>query len=248
MNRRGRLLENGLFALALMPVGLIGCIADVEPQAPDAALPDASPNIDAPDQCPATEEMWDDIDLTTFEVIPALEELDLAAVTPAEPATYWELRFSSPGGSTDVIGSVGEKCADAADTAACISELDQLSTDSGFGTGCLPGYCFNYVVVNRGDTNTVIDTRQELIEFLGTIDAAVEAALVARASGFSWNPSDPSTAGVRAVDGGFDLLVLALISDCTPVRSDRFLIHVTTYGRDTVQRQQIYSVRCDVCI
>ncbi|GAB4530729.1 MAG: hypothetical protein Tsb0020_47180 [Haliangiales bacterium] len=242
------MLTNGLFALALMPIGLIGCTADVEPEEPGAALPDASPNIDAPDQCPAAEALWEDIDLATFEIIPAFEELDLAAVTPAEPATYWELRFASPGGSTDVLGSVGEKCADAADTAACTSEFDQLSTDSGFGTGCLPGYCFHYVVVNRGDTNTVIDTQQKLIDFLGTIDAAAEAALIAHANGYWWDPSKQSTADVRAADGGFDLLVLGLVSDCAPVRHDRFLLHIAADGAVAVQRQQVYSVVCDACI
>ncbi len=248
MKRRGHLLTNGLFALALMPIGLISCAGDGEPGAPDAALPDASPNVDARDECPATEPLWDDIDLETFEIIPVFEELDLAAVTPAEPATYWELRFASPGGSTEVIGSVGEKCADAADTAACTSEFDQLSTDAGFGTGCLPGYCSNYVVVNRGDTNTVIDTQQELIDFLGPIDAAAEAALVARASGYWWDSSQRSTADVRAVDDGFELLVLGLVSDCVPVRDDRFLLHIATDGAVTVQRQQIYSAVCGACI
>lgn len=227
------------------------------PQGPDAAI-DAAPPADAAPapECPEPEALWADVDLSKFQAIPALAEIDLGAVTPAEPATYWELRFAGLGDDYEVVASTGSLCAAAQDQAACEAEFRALSSDTGFGIGCLPGYCFHYLVVNRVDgdtvtntvTNTVIDQSSELLEFLGTIDTEVEAVLVAFAGGYSWSTSDPSAGGIRLVQEGYELLVTDLVSDCLPVQSDRFLLFVSISGEIEVRRQQPYSVLCGACI
>lgn len=215
----------------------------------DAALPaDAAP---AP-ACPEPEALWFDVNLPEFQTIPARTELDLSAITPAEPATYLELRFAGLGDDYEVVASTGSLCAGAQDQAACEAEFRALSSDTGFGIGCLPGYCFHYLAVNRVDgdavTNMVIDQSSELIELLGTIDTEIEAVLVAFAGGYSWSSSDPSAAGVRLVDDGYELLVTDLVSDCLPVQTDRFLLFVSISGEIEVRRQQPYSVLCGACI
>jgi hypothetical protein len=219
----------------------------------DAGQDDAQPAdagaMDAQD-CPVAEELWEDIDLAAFNSLVELEALDVAAdVMLAETATYWELRRSSPDGDHAVVLSAGDKCAEADDAAVCIQEFDALTADSGFGPSCLPGQCFQYIVVNRGDTHQAVSSREELVTFLGNIDTSTEAALLAYAHGYGWDASEPEGAAgaVRATEEGSELLVTELTQDCDPIVTDRVQLTVSTEGEVEVYRRQIYRVLCGAC-
>ena len=116
----------------------------------------------------------------------------------------------------------------------------------------MPGYCYHVIAVNRGDTNFLVTTRDELVAFFAPIDDPVEALLVALASGFDWwagsGGTDASQGGYRAVADGFELIVTDLVSGCLPVQTDRVLIHVADDGTITERRRQILSVLCGACI
>lgn len=240
-------------------VALFGCgddDGDGEPE-DDAAVADAAQPADAgvsdAQGCPMAEELWDDVELTAFTPLVELEALDVVDdVMLAEAATYWELRRTSPGGTIySVELSAGDKCADAADADVCRQEFDDLTADTGFGPSCLPGACYQYIAVNRGDTHQVITTQEELVTFLGNIDTPTEAALIAYAHSYGWDASsEPAGAagGVRAVADGYELLVTELTQDCDPIVTDRVQLTVSAAGEATVARRQIYSVLCGACI
>ncbi|HWN67866.1 MAG TPA: hypothetical protein VNM90_09505 [Haliangium sp.] len=243
-----------------MSVALIGCGDDGGEQERDAAVDDAGgddaqPADAAPadgSACPMTEELWEDVDLTAFTPLVKLEELDVESdVQLAEAATYWELRRTSPGGDDTIVLSAGDKCAEADDTDLCNQEFDDLTAATGFGPGCPPGSCFYYIAVNRGDTQQVVSSMEELVTFLGNIDTSTEAALIAHAHGYGWDVStEPagSAGAVRATTEGYELLVTELTQDCDPIITDRVQLTVATEGEATPARRQIYGVICNACI
>jgi hypothetical protein len=247
--------------LAAVSMALVGC-GDDEPSQPDGGRPDAGlPDAGAPDGgptdggagdagvCPSPEELWEDIDLAEFTALPALEELDTEGTfTLAESATYWELRRGAPGSEEyQVVLSVGDKCVDAGNAEVCRNEFDAMTAQSGFGPSCLPGQCFNYIAVNRGDTSSLVITREELVTFLGTIDSSSEAALIAFSHGYLWDASEPSAGSARVSEEGFELLVTELVQACLPIQTDRVQVQVSPAGALTVTRQQVFRVNCGAC-
>jgi hypothetical protein len=238
-------------------IALIGCGDDDGEPERDAAVADAAQPADAGPAdgpaCPMMEELWEDVDPAAFTPLVEVAGLEFEDdVMLAEAATYWELRRGSPGDTVyTVVRSVGDKCAEADDVAICGQEFDDLSATSGFGPSCLPGDCFQYIAVNRGDTNQVVSSREELVTFLGNIDTPTEAALVAYADGYGWDASsepEGSAGGVRAIADGYELLVTELVSDCDPIVTDRVQLTVSTEGEATPVRRQVYSVACGACI
>jgi hypothetical protein len=155
---------------------------------------------------------------------------------------------------SDVILSDGSKCTGASDPEACERRLDELSLafpQTGFGYGVVTGACYGifcmyYIAANQGDDSEAIGSSEELIAFLGTIDTPAEAALVALAHGYNWYQWDMSMSGIRAVEGGFELLAAFLVSGCDTVVHDRVHLFVPTEGGLEVRRQQLYE-SCGGC-
>jgi hypothetical protein len=245
--------------LMAAPLALIACgdngksEPDVDarpaPGMPDAGALDAS-------VCPDAEDLWEDVDIASFTALAALDALDIAGdVTLAEAADYWELRRSAVGATEfTVVLSTGEKCATAADPAACETEFDELSATEGFGPACVEEEqdCFQYIALNRGDTNEIITSSEDLVTFLGDIDTRTEAAMVAYSHEYEWGingDQEPAAGGVREVEGGgYELLVTELVQTCEPVVRDRVLLNVATDGEITDTRRQIYSAACNECL
>lgn len=219
------------------------------PGMPDAGVVDAS-------VCPEAEDLWEDVDIASFTALAELDALDIAEdVTLAEAADYWELRRSSVG-STEftVVLSTGEKCATAEDTEACEMELDALSAEEGFGPTCVEEEqdCFQYIALNRGDTNEIITSSEDLVTFFGDIDTRTEAALVAYSHKYEWEVNgeeEPEAGGVRDVEGGgYELIVTELVQSCEPVVRERVLLSVGADGEITDTRRQVYSAACEECL
>jgi hypothetical protein len=234
-----------------VPVTLIGCGGKGEGPESDAGVVDGG-GADG-SACPMAEALWTDVDLATFTPLVELEALDVADdVMLAEATTYWELRRASTSGDIyEVVLNAGDKCAEADDVSLCSQEFDDLSATSGFGPSCLPGDCVQYIAVNRGNTNQLLTSPEELVAFLGNIDTPTEAALVAYSHRYGWDiTSEPRGAagGVRATADGYELLVTELTQDCDPVVTDRVQLTVSTAGEATVVRRQVYSALCGACI
>ncbi len=191
-----------------------------------------------------------DVDPDQFELIPRLDALDFGQVQPASAHDYWEYRFSVAGATQtpdSVIGSGGNLTKGELDPAVA-AELDATRPESGFGVSCLPGYCYKYIVAARGTTVELFATLPELNEFLGAIDYPEEAIMLVEGHGYYWDPTDGNAAGVRAVDGGHELLVLELVETCAPVQVDRSLVFVSTAGAVTERDSEVWSRDDDACI
>lgn len=239
--------------MAAASMAAMGCGDNEDTQEPseevDAGPGDGGMMADA-QACPMPEDLWEDLDIETFTQLSDLEELDVAGdVMLAEPATYWELRRTSPGGTEPtIVLSAGEKCAEAADPEACSMQLEQTTVEEGFGPSCPPGDCYQYIVVNRGDTIETIASPDDLKTFLGDIDTITEAALMAHADEYTWDITDPAAGSIRQTEDGYELLVLELVEDCDPIVTDRVQITVSTGGEVEEVRRQIFSAQCGACI
>ncbi|WNG56046.1 ferritin-like domain-containing protein [Archangium gephyra] len=152
-------------------------------------------------------------DLTGYSA-PVCENGSLAVsgLSPAVPPDFVQLRSvaTNPGGSYFAearLGSSGTACATASDKAACESALNNLSSRTGFRSSCLDLCSEYYVATTRGDEVAALTTLEALKGFLGNIDTAQEAVLLAFASYYDLSCSDLAKGAVRANDkGGFNVI------------------------------------------
>ncbi|MBK7778172.1 MAG: hypothetical protein IPI43_29350 [Sandaracinaceae bacterium] len=126
---------------------------------------------------------------------------------------------------------------------ACLAEVDGLPTETGFGYPYSPfeTYATRYQLIwTRGDEVGVVTTDEELRAFLGTIDNAEEAMLIARfAAGHRVLCDGPNT---RVTDEGIE--VLTTTGDtCGPgtMRSEHILL-IAPDGTATVRRSVVVEI------
>jgi len=91
-----------------------------------------------------------------FQTMPQLETLNYQAVNPAQIYDYWELRYADFETMT-VLGSGGTKAkVELSDDV--LARLESLRVEFGFSEGCLPDYCFKYLIsVTGGGGESVAD-------------------------------------------------------------------------------------------
>lgn len=181
-----------------------------------------------------------------FEALPALADLDVSRVQPAEETELWELRESRWGEEHEVVLVGGTAGRDGVDPGV-LADFDALVPSWGFGILCLPGDCFYYVASLRGAALETWETAARLRSFLGPIDSREEAMLLAVAEGYHWR-GGKETGAIRERTGGWDLVALRMVNSCDPVRTDQFLLRVTADGRVTVLDSQIWQSTDGVCI
>ncbi|HEY0305505.1 MAG TPA: hypothetical protein VGC44_11035 [Longimicrobiales bacterium] len=185
----------------------------------------------------------DDDDLTR---LPNLEQLNYSGITPAQSHRYWELRESwGAGGADRVLGSGGQVPRSQLDSAS-ITALNNTRPTSGFAIGCLPAYCYKYVVAVNGTVHAYTSA-EALRQFLGTIDSVEEAALVALARNLYWSGDDPAT-GFAAVSVGWEIVGLELVRSCAPVQTDRVHILVRRDGTIRELGREVHSKLENACV
>ncbi|OJH39594.1 ferritin-like domain-containing protein [Cystobacter ferrugineus] len=156
------------------------------------------------------------IDLEGYSA-PSCEDgyLAVTGLNPAVPPDFVQLRnvytdFSPnpPHRGPNILNSSGTACATASQPSVCQSALDALTTEKGFLRSCGNDACTNYfLATTRGDDVAAIDTLDGLRSFLGTIDTAQEAALLAFAQGYNLSCNNLARGAVRAdADGGFHVI------------------------------------------
>ncbi len=121
----------------------------------------------------------------------------------------------------DVDGSIvharGELCGAAVEREACETEANR------------GGFSERLIVVTRGDTVERFQTHAEVMEFLGEVDTAQEALLVAWHSGYNMGCGDVARGGVREVEGGYEVIATRLTNDC-PFELTQYLLSISSTG------------------
>ncbi len=185
----------------------------------------------------------DDDDLTP---LPSVEQLDYSSIIPAQNHRYWELRESwGNEAPLRILGSGGQVPRSQLDPAT-IAALDNTRPPSGFAMGCLPAYCYKYVVAVNGNVHTYT-TAESLLEFLGEIQSVEEAALVAISRNLYWSDQLPST-GFAQTSVGWEIVGLQLVRDCAPVQTDRVHILVRRDGTVRELGREVHEKLENACV
>jgi hypothetical protein len=131
--------------------------------------------------------------------------------------------------------TLGQRCAGASDPASCEQRAAETS-DSGFPIGICYGDCTpTELLVTSGDDVTVLDSREELIDFLAPIDTRGEAELVVWTQEFGL-PCEQS--GTVPRDSGYDVLAFRY-TQCAG--ETRFELHVDEQGTISALDEDVVS-------
>jgi hypothetical protein len=112
----------------------------------------------------------------------------MAGLSPAEPVAYAQLRevwlHGGTGEPQDMIielDAEGELCGDATDVAACMDAFAALPVESEIAYSGFEGDANRSVAYTRGDTAGALLSKEDIHAFLGEIDTAHDAWLLALA-------------------------------------------------------------------
>ena len=188
-----------------------------------------------------------DVDLTRFDALPDVSALDFSTVAPAQEWTYWELRMSWGTPEDRIVLGAGGALSEAELPPEIRLELEDVHLPSGFAGGCLPSWCFKYIVAVDGAGQVVtISTTEELRAFLGSTDSLAEAVLLLDSHGFHWSDDRQ---GIRMRnDEGWEAVVLEWVRACDPVQTDRVLVTVGRDGSVRVVAREIWQRLDGACI
>jgi hypothetical protein len=180
----------------------------------------------------------------------------LSGVKPALAVDYLAIRYRSrdytlvdaSAGTTKVSLSLGTPCGGATDHAACTASLEALSAAPAFDhsePADIGGLAYQ-LVWTRGNHAGVVGTRDALLAFLGTIDSAQDAALVAqfveRHSLFCNTPSAQTT------DAGVEVLTRTGYACGEGTAEREHILLIAPDGTATVRETVIIAVGSPGCV
>jgi hypothetical protein len=187
-----------------------------------------------------------DVDLSAFNQIPSLEDLDYGSVVPGVDYDYWEYRLAYGNFEFQVFGSAGLHSREDLD-ADLLAVFDTVFPAFGFGNACLPGDCYYYVASVRGGTIETWAGPDGFRAFVEIIDSEADAILLARAHDYYWG-SEKKTAAVRTVAGGYELVVLKTVEFCDPVQVNLYLLNISRDGTLAERQSAVWTRESGVCI
>lgn len=105
---------------------------------------------------------------TEYDLRPTLTDFNLS-----DEYRYWEIRRGEFEGPDSKIAQYNEDIYSALSESQQ-SQLDDVSSDTGFDAYCQPNYCPVYAVALISDSIMLIDSIEDLKAFFGTIDTPAE--------------------------------------------------------------------------
>jgi hypothetical protein len=182
-----------------------------------------------------------------FGPVPALSELDFVRVMPTGTYVMWELRRAQDASGYTIVGGVGLEAKDTLPPDV-LGTFTNAAVESGAGERCLPGNCY-YYYVSLGDRGVATwYTVGQVRTFLGPIQTAEEALLIALAEGYSWSAGDKQSGAVRTAPEGFELVVHRLVAFCDPIQVNRYHVLVRTTGTVQVLDEEVMRREFGVCL
>ncbi|ATB30606.1 ferritin-like domain-containing protein [Melittangium boletus] len=151
----------------------------------------------------------------TGYVLPACDDdgLAVSGLKPAEPSDFVQLRRIDryPHGGKKLkdtaTSSSGTACATATHPEECKSALEHLDPSRGFRERCEPMCVSYYLALTRGDEVAAYTSFEALKRYLGSIDTAPEAVLLAFANGLDVTCDSLEQGAVKTLrDGSFQVV------------------------------------------
>lgn len=174
------------------------------------------------------------VDLDGFSEAPC--DLGISSLNPTTEVDYAKLvgsawRFTSNATS-------GEPCATATNRQSCLEALEaaEVMVDN------------VSLITTFEDSVEVYETREELMDFLGTIDTEGEAVLLAWWSGYDISCDDLEQGAVKTVGGGFEVIATRMVQSCSPVEIRQYRLLVKPDGDIDVLEDERYSIDRNTCV
>ncbi|MDP1824110.1 MAG: ferritin-like domain-containing protein [Archangium sp.] len=206
-----QLFRRALQASVIGPVALAGC---------------------GPDTSTSTPAICDDFQLSVRGLQPSVipDVVELRVLTG---------RDFDPMATPRKVSSDGTACATATAPATCQASFDALSPMSGFAAACLQ-ICQDYhLATTRGDEVKAVATLDELKTFLGPIDTAQEAMLIAFAQGYNITCGQADRGSAKAVGLGWEVIGTRGIACGPGTAVTRHFLSVTREGELSETRAEI---------
>jgi hypothetical protein len=194
------------------------------------------------------------IDTTAFTPVPCAGDGGpdyLSGLRLTEPADYLELHTiaSAEQPSGGVVQTFGTKCAAAQDKDACSTAIAAATSTTGFFLGQCVQICQeHFLVVNRGNSVSVVAAEQEVLDLLAPIDAPADAVLIAALARHTITCGDADTSGVHKAAGGYEVLSQRYTSSCNPLEVTQYVLKVSPDGDIVTAESAIVSSEAGVCI
>jgi len=189
--------------------------------------------------------------ITTDGFEPISEQYPFGDLEPKVETDYWELNYTIVNGRDDfdeeIIVRNGVLCP-RAENDLCQDEFRNLKPEFGFAAGCLPASCFYYLKYQADNQNHLVASKDELLQFLDTINTKEEALLWVRANDYYFRVNDIDGGAFKTVGTGFELIVLKTVSYCTPIQTNRYHLRVKPNGSIEVLKEKEFSVDENACV
>lgn len=178
---------------------------------------------------------------------PACESGSLAmtGLQPAVIPDVIELRQSTDYGGgmpnpPTTLTKAGTACATATDQPTCQTAFDALAPDAGFADSCSQICVSYFLATTHADEVKAVASVDQLKTFLGTIDTAQEAALMAFANKYYLDCSRLDRGAAKAREGGgFDVIAMQG-NTCGPgTKLTRYYLNVSPTGEVTETSSEV---------
>jgi len=130
------------------------------------------------------------------------EEVTLSSFSLNDNYIYWEIRvgnmFHQEEDEDEVILRYDDEVLSEL-TPAQIKLLENADTNNGFDAYCAPGYCPVYGVALLVDSVFIIESRQDLLTFFGSIDTLAELSRWLDTNGYSLRKYENIASGYRVI-------------------------------------------------
>jgi hypothetical protein len=106
---------------------------------------------------------------------------------------------------------------------------------------------YQNIVTYDGTNLTFLDSYSQILDFLGPIDCEGDALYLAQLNGYLYNYDDDEF-GIKEVKDGFLIRCFKLVSSCSPIEIDQFLIKINKEGDITVLEQSEWYLVEHACV
>lgn len=137
------------------------------------------------------------------------------------------------------LSSTGTACATATDANACRASYDALNPQTGFADSCFQICSRYFLAITQGDEVRAVASLDALKAFLGDIDTAQEAMLIAFANNYNLSCGDPSRGAAKPDGDDWEVIATSGIACGAGSSVSRHYLKVARDGTLTTKRSEI---------
>jgi hypothetical protein len=165
---------------------------------------------------------------------------DYVAVREAAGVSFQDAGTGWTRSDFRLVSEFGTRCATASSPACAAQSAKHPAT--GHASSCVDICTERAIVTTRGDDVKRWATHDELVTLLGPIDTSDEALMLVAGAGYDLACDAPQRSSIREVGDGYEVTATRVTSDCAPLITTQYLIHVARSGELRVLGERVFSM------